>query len=66
MRGRVFVKGFVTALPPYCRPQREAFEWLAAAHARAAATDRRGRTRWRGGETASIGLFNAIAARKSI
>jgi predicted naringenin-chalcone synthase len=34
----VVIKGFASELPRYCRPQSEAFEWLAAAHARAAAT----------------------------
>ncbi len=34
----VFVRGFLAEMPPYCRPQHESFEWLAAAHARAAAT----------------------------
>jgi predicted naringenin-chalcone synthase len=38
MNGSVLIKGFAAGLPQYCRPQREAFEWLAAAHARAAAT----------------------------
>ena len=38
MQNPVFVKGFSAELPPYCRPQQESFEWLAAAHARAAAT----------------------------
>jgi predicted naringenin-chalcone synthase len=41
MSGSVFIKGLVAELPRYCRPQQEAFEWLAAAHARAAATESR-------------------------
>lgn len=32
------LRGFAARLPPYHRPQEEGFEWLAAAHARAAAT----------------------------
>lgn len=39
MRKPVFIKSFAAELPPYCRPQHESFEWLAAAHARAAATE---------------------------
>jgi predicted naringenin-chalcone synthase len=35
----MLIKGFASKLPRYCRPQHEAFEWLAAAHARAAATE---------------------------
>lgn len=38
MQTPVFVKGFLPELPPFYRPQHESFEWLAAAHARAAAT----------------------------
>jgi predicted naringenin-chalcone synthase len=34
----IFLTGFASALPRYGRPQREAFEWLSAAHARSAAT----------------------------
>lgn len=37
----VFITGFSAMLPPYCRPQHESFEWLAAAHARAAVTESR-------------------------
>ena len=39
MLERVIVRSFSAGLPPYCRPQHESFEWLAAAHARAAATE---------------------------
>jgi predicted naringenin-chalcone synthase len=38
MQKPVFVKRFLAELPPYGRPQQESFIWLAAAHARAAAT----------------------------
>ncbi len=38
MSRSLLLKGFKAVLPPYCRPQREALEWLAAAHARSAAT----------------------------
>jgi predicted naringenin-chalcone synthase len=38
MRRSMFLKEFASELPQYCRPQHEAFEWLAAAHARAAVT----------------------------
>jgi len=38
MNRPVLLGGFAAELPRYCRPQEEAFEWLAAAHARAAAT----------------------------
>ncbi len=41
MNNGIVVRGFVAELPPYFRPQSEAFEWLAAAHARAAATELR-------------------------
>ena len=41
MNGPVVIKGFAAELPRYCRPQHEAFEWLAAAHARAAVTESR-------------------------
>ncbi len=41
MQKPVFLKGFSAELPPYCRPQHESFEWLASAHARAAATESR-------------------------
>jgi predicted naringenin-chalcone synthase len=41
MNKPLLIKRFVTGLPRYCRPQHEAFEWLAAAHARAAATESR-------------------------
>jgi predicted naringenin-chalcone synthase len=41
MNKPVIVKGFAAELPRYCRPQHEAFEWLAAAHARAAVTESR-------------------------
>jgi predicted naringenin-chalcone synthase len=39
MNGPVLVKGFAAELPRYCRSQSETFKWLAAAHARAAATE---------------------------
>lgn len=39
MQKPVFVKAFSVELPPYCRSQHESFEWLAAAHARAAVTE---------------------------
>jgi predicted naringenin-chalcone synthase len=39
MRKPLLLKRFRAELPRYCRPQHEAFEWLAAAHARAAATE---------------------------
>jgi predicted naringenin-chalcone synthase len=38
MRRTLVVKGFQQAVPQYCRPQHEAFDWLACAHARSAAT----------------------------
>jgi predicted naringenin-chalcone synthase len=38
MRRSMFMKGFASTQPRYRRPQHEAFEWLAAAHARAAVT----------------------------
>jgi predicted naringenin-chalcone synthase len=41
MNGPIVIKGFAAESPRYCRPQHEAFEWLAAAHARAAATESR-------------------------
>ncbi len=39
MQKPVLIKNFAMELPPYCRPQHESFEWLAAAHARAAVTE---------------------------
>jgi predicted naringenin-chalcone synthase len=39
MHRPLVVKGFQEELPRYCRPQHEAFGWMAAAHARAAATE---------------------------
>jgi hypothetical protein len=36
MTKSMFLSGFASKLPQYFRPQQEAFEWLAAAHARAA------------------------------
>jgi predicted naringenin-chalcone synthase len=41
MQKPIFVKDFLAELPPYRRPQHESFEWLALAHARAAATESR-------------------------
>ncbi len=38
MKKPAFVQGFAAQLPPFHRPQEEGLEWLAAAHARAAAT----------------------------
>jgi len=38
MHRSAFLSGFISELPRYCRPQHEAFEWLATAHARAAVT----------------------------
>ena len=38
MRRSMYLKGFVSELPRFCRSQHKAFEWLAAAHARAAVT----------------------------
>ncbi len=39
MHRPVLVKGFVSELPQYCRPQHESLQWLVAAHAQAAATE---------------------------
>jgi hypothetical protein len=38
MKSPVLLQGFAAELPQYHRPQEEGMEWLAAAHARAAAT----------------------------
>jgi len=38
MRRPVLLRGFVAAVPKYCRPQQESYEWLASAHARAETT----------------------------
>jgi predicted naringenin-chalcone synthase len=61
MRNQVLIRGFSAVLPPYCRAQHESFEWLAEAHARAAATQASCEDileKWRDRMTRRIGRYS--------